>query len=69
MEYEKFIEVFQRCTSIGQVASELDMTEQRVSSLASKLRKKNIPLKYMRKNYLSPSKVKKLAELAEQNVS
>jgi hypothetical protein len=69
MEYEKFIEVFQQSDSIFQVANELGLTEQRVSTLASKLRKKKIPLKYMRKNYLSPDKVKKLAELAEQNVT
>lgn len=67
MEYEKFIDIFQKAQSITEVSNETGMTEQRVSSLASKLRKKGIPLKYMRKNYLSPDKVKKLAELAGQN--
>lgn len=68
MEYEKFIDIFQKAQSITEVSNETGMTEQRVSSLASKLRKKGIPLKYMRKNYLSPDKVKKLTELAGEKL-
>lgn len=65
MEYEKFIEDFQASKTLWEVCDKTGLSYQRVTSLASKLRKKGIPLKYMRKNYLSPDKVKKLSEIAE----
>jgi len=69
MDYEKFIEIYQAAKSIKEVQEVTDMKYERVTSLASKLRKKGIPLKYMRKNYLSPDKVKKLTEQIAQGVS
>ena len=69
MDYEKFIEIYQAAATIKEVQDQTDMKYGRVTSLASKLRKKGIPLKYMRKNYLSPDKVKRLAKQAAQGIS
>jgi hypothetical protein len=65
MEYEKFIEDFQSSKTLWEVCDKTGLSYQRVTSLASKLRKKGIPLKYMRKNYMTPERVKKLAEKAQ----
>lgn len=65
MDYEQFIKTYQESQSIFEVCDKTGMTYGRVTTLASKLRKKGIPLKYMRHNLLKPEKIEQLKEIAK----
>lgn len=51
MDYEVFIKTYQVCQHDYEVAEQLDISVGYVATLASKLRKAGVPLKYRRKNY------------------
>lgn len=64
MEYEQFIKLYQESQSIFEVCDKTGMDYNRVTSLASKLRKVGIPLKYMRRNLMKPEKIEQLKKIA-----
>ena len=63
VQLEKFVKVYQAADSVDSIAKEFGWKREKVSSQASQLRKKGIPLKKFSRDKLTDGDIAKLTKL------